>query len=198
MEIGKWEINNVFFVSFLVISAIAATIALFFAIAQNEATSPLPSFQFSYDFLNITELEGWNGNDVRYALGPIDSRRGVVILHPVSVSEPRYIEKSVDLPKGGSYELNVIAANIAGKAGFAGSVGCDDNIVALEAKSKKGQKRQEFTSNSRDGWVVLSMDVSEFSGQNVNLRVEGKAGGPCGDWAAEWGAVDRVYMSQSK
>jgi len=51
--------------------------------------------------------------------------------------------------------------------------------------------------NFNDGWLDLSFDVSDYTGQNVTIRVESYAGGKK-SWCSEWAAVDYFYIENSK
>ncbi|MBI1972251.1 MAG: hypothetical protein HYS53_03030 [Candidatus Aenigmarchaeota archaeon] len=192
--INQWEINNLVLLSALLVVAIAGVTVLVIGSAQNNANLAPVETLVSYGFRAGEELNSWEENDAGWVVGPVSGKSGIVVLHPVSVKETRYVQKKVLLPASGAYKLQVVAANIAGAAEFAGSAGCDDSFVVLSAGAEKDVNRQEFLVNSADGWKTLSLDISRFAGREVTVRVEGMAGGPCGDWAGEWSAVDSIEI----
>ncbi len=202
MYIRKWEINNVIIASFVVILVIVGALVFLVLSAQNQfgtiKTQPGGAEEVfvSYDFSTIQETRSWETADVKlfWSNRSINGKQGIVILHPLSTTQPRYMEKKISLTQGNNYKLQVVGANIAGKAPFANTTGCDDSFIVLSAETEKDMKRQEFLVNSADGWSIFSMDISQFAGQETTVVVEGKAGGSCGSWAGEWSAIDKLEI----
>ncbi|MBI4177283.1 MAG: hypothetical protein HY516_02855 [Candidatus Aenigmarchaeota archaeon] len=205
MYIGKWEVNNIIVVPFaLILVVVAALFFLVSSVQDKRTTMGEPSnaegASVSYGFSTVQEMRLWETAVVElfWTNRSIDGRQGIVLLHPVSTTQPRYMENKFNLVAGNKYKLQVASANVAGKAPFANATRCDDSIIALSAKSGENEKRREFVVNSNDGWVLFSIDISEFAGSETVVRVSGVSGGPCGDWNGEWSAVDMVEIVNYK
>lgn len=205
-EVGKWEINNIVVASFVVILIVVGTLVFLVSLAQNQANTQevqpggVQGTLVSYDFSTVQEAGAWESTAVELLWSGqlIDGKQGVVVLHPVSTTQSRYMENKVKLPPNNKYKLQAVAANIAGKASFANATGCDDSIIALSAKNGGKEKNQDFVVNSKDGWVTLSIDISEFAGAEVTVRISGVSGGSCGNWAGEWNAIDKLEIISYK
>jgi len=140
-----------------------------------------------------------------------DGRSGIAVIHPENTTLGRYIEQDVVIPKGKKYVLKVGIADIAGDYEHCN---CAFDIMKIEGDIKKvcndvgfkikiidDAKRETILydgiANIKEGWKDLSLDLGDtYSGKNVTIRVESYAGGPCGDWAGEWAAVDYVYLQE--
>lgn len=156
----------------------------------------LSSSGWSYPFILLKRNEtDWRGNGWHENM-TIDGRDNVIVIHPIDTKNGRFIEQEVYLPKGKSYRLLIGIANIASKIFYAKETGCDDvgiKVVIIDKDS--GEKTEVFNTivNSLDGWMDLAVDLrNRFSGKKIIVRVESYAGGPCGNWRGEWGAVDYV------
>lgn len=154
-------------------------------------TKDTPFYSEGNPLLERTEIDwesgGWYEKDV------VDDRDNFIIIHPYSTRLGDYVQRSFYL-SGGSYNLVVGIANIAGKAAYAETTGCDDVGFLIKIIDQSGKENKLFNKiiNSNDGWVDISFDIKDLSGQTITVRVESYAGGPCGDWRAEWAAVDYI------
>lgn len=156
-----------------------------------------PGFDYEESgwFSNLT-ITDWR-SDGYYQRGAINGRDGIVIIHPLSVTEPRYIEQDTDLPSGKGYTLEVSLANIASEFP---PVVCDDNIFKIkiiDSSTRETEVLSEETVNGLDGWIDLTFDISHYAGKTITVRIESHAGGPCSDWDGEWGAVDYVGIIEA-
>lgn len=138
------------------------------------------------------ESDGW------YENGTVDSRSNIIVLHPYDVEKGRYIQRTVYLPKG-SYELVVGLANVAGKMPDAKPAGCNDVGFLIKIIDLRGKEWiiSDEVIDSGDGWVNLSFDITDFAKKTITIRVESYAGGPCGNWRAEWAAVDYIDIIET-
>lgn len=191
-EFHNQKINTIIIASFLLVTVTSGIIFLLITNAQKPIS--VAGERFSDDFLTVEGSDEWRENEGGWVEGPIDNKTGIIVLHPLSTKETKYIERTVNLLPGKNYAIQVVAANIAGKAEFAISGGCDDSLIVISAKSESNEKREEFVLKPEDGWIILSMDMSEFAGQRITIKIEGKAGGPCGMWNGEWSAIDKVEI----
>lgn len=138
--------------------------------------------------LNETFWKG-DGFVVRY----LDERYSVVIIHPVDKQTGRYIEQTVFLPKNGKNYYLVFG--ISNRADTLGPAECSDNIfklVVIDKHTNKTYTLFQESINSKDGWKDFAINISKFAGKEITIILESLAGGPCGEWRGEWGAVDYV------
>ena len=139
----------------------------------------------------------WHGNGWA-ANSTYGGTKTLVVIHPFNTTESRYIEQTVTLPPGKTYYLVFGLANIAG---YFGPTGCDDNVFNVSVSdASTGVSDVLFNNvlNAKDGWKHYMVGISKFAGKTVTIRIDGIAGGPCGKWAAEWGAVDYVDVLSSE
>ena len=146
-------------------------------------------------FYNLTDTAGWSC-DGSYYRGSIGGREGIVNIHPWDLKKGKYLEQEVFLPSGKRYVLNLGVADVAGRVYYAGPTHCDDvgiRVIIRDLENKSEDVIFDTVVNSLDGWRDFSIWLgSRYSGKRIKVRVESYAGGPCGDWAGEWAAVDYV------
>ncbi len=169
-----------------------------------------PDFNYSgYGFLSPEHaIEGipilertkidWN-SDGCYRNITVYGRSGFIVIHPLNLTQGRYIEQEVYLPPGKEYVLNVGLANVAGELPWAGSIGCDDvgfKILIKDLTTNTEKVIFNTIINAEDGWKDFSIFLgSKYSGKKIVLRIESYSGGPCGKWGGEWGAVDYLDIT---
>jgi len=146
----------------------------------------------------LTFPSQWSSNGVIWRNFIIDERRGIVIIHPVSINESRYIQQVVVLPPKENLKLEVSATDVAGKFLFAQGNGCDDvgmriNLIVENQSINLG----DTAINAKEGWKNFSFNLSQWSGKKVTVRVESYAGGPCGSWQGEWLGIDFVRIVEN-
>lgn len=142
------------------------------------------------------ESDGWYDN--RTVFG----RSDFIVIHPYKTEfggGGRYIQQSVYLPEG-SYDLVLGIADIAGEIYYARPTDCNDVGFLIKIVDEGGKETivSDEIVNSNDRWVGLSYDITDFAGETISIRVESYAGGPCGDWAAEWAAVDYIDIIKKR
>ena len=91
--------------------------------------------------------------------------------------------------------------NVAGKVSWAEPTECNDVRFIIKVIDKDTEQEHTLSNivvNSEDGWVDLEYDVSRYAGKTVTMKAESHAGGPCGNWKAEWAAMDyfMIYEKQ--
>jgi len=169
---------------------------------QNPDFNTFPTEDVWYDGGNVNVQ-----NNAIWYNQSIEGRSYLVLIHPKSETEVRYIEQTVSLPAGKKYHLNIGLANVQGKAkvidpiipiDIENVVECADNGFRVKITSSGQEKTiADLIVNAKDGWKALSYDISSYAGQTITVRVEGYAGGPCGTWSVEWGAVDYIDIVTS-
>ena len=146
-------------------------------------------------FVNLTNM-GWRSNG--YCMQSIRNRTGVALIHPVDERVPRYVEQEVDLRSAKKMAtLDISLGNMA-IVDSNSTNQCYDSLFVIKVTDIQTGKVDEIGQqvvNRNDGWVTYSYDLSPYIGKLITLRIENYAGGPCGIWNGEWGAVDyaRVY-----
>jgi|GEM_PF-4257311 len=146
-----------------------------------------------------TNFSKWECSDwkVQYERGPIWGREGVIWIHPVDVNKPRWIETTAELNTNAKKITLVVGlANINGKVIYAyPPVDCADNgfkIKIFDLNDNTEKVLYDGIVSDKDKWVDLSFDVTEYKNHKIKIRIEGYAGGPCGNWFGEHAAVDYV------
>jgi len=154
-----------------------------------------PTFNYKSAGFFTDRYEGdWISNGY-YEIDSIDGRAGIFVIHPLDRDKGRFIKQAVMLPKDGKYVLKISVANIAGKIDYSPPTPCNDvgiKVNILDQTTGNTVTIADIVVNSDEGWRDLSYDVSSYAGKEIMLTVESYAGGPCGDWAGEWAAVDYV------
>lgn len=145
-------------------------------------------------FIDSTEF-GWE-SDGYYDNRTIDGRSGVIVIHPLSVEEGRYIEQEVYLSSEKEYELDVGLANVAGKIEYAATTGCDDvgfKIIVTDLSTGTSKIIFDEIVDSGEGWKDFSIHLGyEYSGKAIGIRIESYGGGPCGEMEEEWAGLDYI------
>ena len=148
--------------------------------------------------LQRSEID-WQSNG--YYHESAGNRNGVMVIHPVSKEKERYVQQTVFLPTGKEYQLVFGIANLEKYLDKTYNPElCYDNvfkILLIDKETGEGKIifRERLTTN--DGWKDFSIDISEFAGKEITIRLEGLAGGPCGDWFGEYGSVDYMDVISS-
>ncbi|HEY1065005.1 MAG TPA: PVC-type heme-binding CxxCH protein [Pirellulales bacterium] len=110
-------------------------------------------------------------------------RKGVLRTHPVSQQEPTVLRSKVDVPKEGKTTLELSVASHQN----------GDWKLVVKANGKvihSGDVGKDIVNN---GWQDLSIDLTPFAGQSVDLEVQNSANG----WAYEHGFWGRVEIVNS-
>lgn len=124
-------------------------------------------------------------------------KNGVVIIHPVDETTPRYMAQDITLPGNADYYLVAEVADIADYVNKPCSDSCSDGIVKIEITSPTSKGATfEKVLNSKDGWQTLKLDISKYAGKSITFKVKGYAGGPCGNWCGEWMGVNKFYIGK--
>lgn len=98
-------------------------------------------------------------------------RKNVLLMHPFAENKPATLERKVKLAPGKANKLSVVvAAHDQGD---------------WELRIKVGDKviKKQVIGHDGDRWKTVTADLSEFAGQEVDLKLEGAATG----WAWEFG-----------
>jgi len=104
-------------------------------------------------------------------------RENVLLTHPISRTEPSALERTVALPKGSAAVLTfLVAADSRG-----------DWELRTVVNGKILQK--QLISHS-DGWKRIAVDLSQYAGQTVKLRLENAAN----DWNYEFGYWSSIEL----
>jgi hypothetical protein len=153
---------------------------------SNEAIPP--------EYQNETILQqtfGWKSNG--YVKKDEMGRKGVIFLHPVSETLPRYLETpEFLLPDSG-----FVVIGFANQENFGGKGHGDNVFKVYVVDPNKGLsiKIDEFVISNQDGWKDIAYPIktllSEFSNKKIKIRVEGWSGGEY-PWYGEWGVVDYI------
>jgi len=172
-------------------------------IFENISESSVNSF-LNYKFVHMYDLPEifypWKSDDTSYLVDgypPGMNKTGVVLLHPISVTAPSHLYQDVNLSDG-DY---VVAATIANIGNYTSTPcgNCNDNVFVIrvvDLATGAKNKIYEDEVNSKDGWKSVYLDISDYSNKTIQIVVEGHAGGACGDWCAEFGAIDKFYVAK--
>lgn len=158
----------------------------------------------------IMILPGWEGNFIydpgipstlgqpAYGKGESAAIVGIASLHPISIDKPRFMTQRISLPAGKELLLKVGIANLARYYGEPYEPGgCYDNIMVIKISAiRESEIIYNESINTNEGWKDLEFDISKYAGKNISITVEGHAGGPCGNWNGEFGAVDYLYVKE--
>lgn len=140
----------------------------------------------------IKDVGAWKGN-VYYSIDSttLGIDESIIIAHPISESEPRYLEQSVFLPDKKDLYL-VIGIRNAGKK--TSSAECTDNVFVVVLKDENGTRDMlaEIIAEDTGEWLHYALDISRFQNKKMALRLESWAGGPCDTWNGEWGLIDYI------
>jgi hypothetical protein len=137
-----------------------------------------------------------------YMYGPIDGEYGVILLHPISKDLPRYLGTYIPLnDTKKSYVLQIKVGNIAGKSYISPPpITCNDNIFEIYLtdifSSGDTYLIDRITVNTKDGWVYKEYSLDDYKGKKLYLQILSKAGGPCGDWEGEFGAISYLNIQE--
>lgn len=152
-------------------------------------------------YLNYEENPDFIESNGFYVYGPVDEDYGIIVLHPISRDIPRYLGTFLLLNDTNKrYILQIKVGNIAGKISFAEPTQCNDNIfeILLSDIFESGDTYllEKIEVNSNDGWVYKEYDLTNLKGKNYYLVILSKAGGKCGNWNGEWGAVSYLNLKE--
>lgn len=155
-----------------------------------------PAWRILADRTTFNESTRWEGTGW-VSNSTYGGRTGIILMHPVTVSEGTYVNQTVVLPTGKTYYLVFGLANLAG---YFGPTGCDDNIFKvsiIDANTGSTEVLFNGVLNAKDGWKDYMISISKYAGKEITIRVDSLAGGPCGMWAGEWGSLDYVDVLSS-
>jgi hypothetical protein len=127
----------------------------------------------------------------------------IAILHPASITIPRFVEQNVTLFPNKKYVLVVKMANVADWINEGCITNCSDSLIKIKIIDL-GTKKEEtiyedvLTSKSADkiDWKTVVLDISKYAGKKITFRAEGYAGGPCGSWCGEYTSIDSFYIGE--
>jgi hypothetical protein len=139
----------------------------------------------------------WYG-DGMYTPGPLptnSARRGIIVIHPrrEPITKARYWAQNISLPRG----RLVLVASIGDIADYVDPCksSCSDAIIKIKIYDHVKNKEDTIYEDVVDAkWKDVFLDISKYQNKNITLRIEGYAGGPCGEWCGEWAAVDKLYV----
>jgi hypothetical protein len=144
----------------------------------------------------LISLKDWQLNGFVEVYENTTKRSGIVILHPLSINEPRYIETPYFvLPRNGFIVIGF--SNLAGKLSYAKPClqgQADNGFLVYIVKDGEKFLLDEFVLSASEGWkdVAYSIkDLSNFHGSEIKIRIESWAGGDL-SWCGEWGAIDYI------
>ena len=140
----------------------------------------------------------WSGNGyyVDNVIPEGSDKEGIVIIHPISETIPRYLAQDITLLEKGNYYLVAEVANIADYVENPCMGGCSDGVIKIEITGPTSKATFEKVLNSLDGWQIIALDISKYAGKSITFRIEGHAGGPCSDWCGEWIGVNEFYIGK--
>jgi hypothetical protein len=125
-------------------------------------------------------------------------RKGIFSLHPISTSVPVFLAQNITLPKRRCI-LVASVANLADVWNSSCSISCSDAVIKIKIFDyEKGKEDTiyEGVVDSREGWKDIYLEISKYMGRNIAFKIEGHAGGPCGEWCGEYAAVDKFYVAE--
>ncbi|WP_009965129.1 PVC-type heme-binding CxxCH protein [Verrucomicrobium spinosum] len=98
-------------------------------------------------------------------------RKNVLLMHPFAENKPATLERKVKLAPGKPHKLTVVVAS--------------HDQGDWELRIKVGDKviKKQVIGHDGDRWKTVAADLSEFAGQEVDVKLEGAATG----WAWEFG-----------
>ena len=141
----------------------------------------------------------WYSNGGYYdgSIPEFSDKTGVVIIHPIDVTTPRYLTQDITLPAKGEFYLVAEAADIADYINLTCKSTCSDGIIKIVITSPTARKAMfEKVLDSRNGWQTLILNISSYAGLPITFSIEGHAGGPCSDWCGEWLGVNKFYIGK--
>lgn len=103
-------------------------------------------------------------------------KKNVLETHPVSKSRPCVLYKHVDVPQGKTMLHLTVGHHKSG----------DWNLTVVNGKIKTLLKTTVGSENSKDGWMNVDIELSEYAGSAIDLALLNSAGGgffEAGYWA---------------
>ncbi|MEM5831943.1 MAG: hypothetical protein QXT38_01365 [Candidatus Aenigmatarchaeota archaeon] len=156
---------------------------------HNEAISEL---FFPNDGICDEVSNYWKSNGICYN-GEIDGEKGVIIFHPLTVDDPAFLYKSIELPSNVT-TLYLRVANLANKLeNFGIEKGVGDNvfkILIFEPDKKTFCLRDNFIVTSEDGWIEKVYNISNCD-RKIVFYIFNYAGGNL-MWSGEWGGIGKI------
>jgi len=155
----------------------------------------------NFKFINMYETPEtfypWKGNAAYFLDGypPGVGKEGVVSVHPFNITTPSYLSQDITLGN----DDYIIVATIANIAGYIDPCECSDvifKIKIVDLDTGVEEKIYENEINAAGGWRTIYLNISDYKNKNIRFVIEGHAGGMCGDWCAEFGAVDEFYIGR--
>jgi len=126
----------------------------------------------------------------------------IVILHPVSITTPRFIEQNVTLLPNKRYVLVVKMANVADWINESCITNCSDSLIKIKIIDLETGREDEIyedvltSRGAKIDWKTVVLDISKYAGKKITFRVEGYGGGPCGLWCGEYTSIDSFYVGE--
>jgi len=157
----------------------------------------------NFKFINMYETPEtfypWKGDAAYFLDGypPGIDKEGVVSVHPFNITTPSYLFQDITLGND-DYIIVATIANI-GNLTSQPCADCNDNIFIIkiiDLGSGSEEKIYENEINAAGGWRTIYLNISDYKNKNIRFVIEGHAGGMCGDWCAEFGAVDEFYIGR--
>ncbi|MBA7672796.1 hypothetical protein ES703_80983 [subsurface metagenome] len=108
---------------------------------------------------------------------PNPGRRGILYLHPPTFEEPARIARTVTL----TGERPIL------RLGVSGNRDADGDWILLIRVNGEALEEERIIAGAK-GWQDLSFDLSDFSGETVDIEIEGRAN----DWFYEYVFFDYI------
>jgi putative heme-binding domain-containing protein len=111
-------------------------------------------------------------------LADFHGRGNVLLMHPFAKDKPCSLERTVKLEAGKPHKLSItVAAH-------------DQGDWELRVKVNGQEVKRSMVGHDGERWKTITVDLSEYAGKEVALRVEGAANG----WSYEFGYWGEVKV----
>jgi len=142
--------------------------------------------------LTLPDTGAWKGNGLYINYSSRLVLEDIIILHPISEYEPRYLEQTIYLPNEKKLFL-ILGLRNAGM--IATNATCTDSIFKVfltDINRQVTNKLTEFVVEDKGELTHYAVDISQYKNRPVTIRLESWAGGYCGIWNGEFGIVDYI------
>jgi putative heme-binding domain-containing protein len=106
-------------------------------------------------------------------------RKNVLVTHPVSRTEPSYLERTIKLPATGKSALSFAVASH------------DKGDWELHVLANGSLLHKQLIGHDGERWKSVNVDLTTFAGKEVKLRLENAAN----DWSWEFGYWSDIRLS---
>lgn len=111
-------------------------------------------------------------------LSDFHGRKNVLLMHPFTKDKPTVLERTLKLEAGKPHKLTAIVA------------AHDQGDWELRVKVNGKEVKKQAIDHDGERWKTVTVDLSEYAGQEVKIQLEGAATG----WAWEFGYWAEVRL----